>query len=254
VAVINTIAHLGAMALDRFGLCHDHCEGEIMIGKLAHWTKNVVFCLTLSALVFPGAASGHEPRGIVKEATPEEIQAFFKKKKMTVLTFLGYSGAEYEDKAEMLKQAAKILAQLDPKSTIVNIGATPQGIGAVYDLAKSKGFLTTGIVSTQARENKVALSPNVDMVFYVKDNTWGGFLPGTKCLSPTSKALVENSDVIVAIGGGEVARDELLGARQLGKRVQYIPADMNHQMAREKALKKSQPEPTNFGGAAGTIF
>lgn len=225
-----------------------------MIVKLTHWTRNFVFYLTLLVLVFTGAASGHEPIGIVKEATPEEIQAFFKEKKMTVLTFLGYSGAEYENKARMLKQASKILVQFDPRSTIVNIGATPQGIGAVYDLAKSQGFLTTGIVSTQARENKAALSPNVDTVFYVKDDTWGGFLPGTQRLSPTSKAMVENSDVIVAIGGGEVARDELIAARQLGKRLKYIPADMNHRIAREKALKKSQPEPTKFGGAAGTIF
>ena len=173
--------------------------------------------------------------GIVKEATPEEIQAYFKEKQMTVLTFLGYSGAEYENKAGMLAQAAKILAQFDPKSTIVNLGATPQGIGAVYDLAKRQGFLTSGIVSTQAKESKAALSPHVDIVFYVKDDTWGGFLPGTRRLSPTSRAMVENSDVIVAIGGGEVARDELLAARQLGKRLTFIPADLNHRLAREKA-------------------
>jgi predicted Rossmann-fold nucleotide-binding protein len=225
-----------------------------MIGKLNHWLRNIVSGLALLMLVFTGAASGREPRGIVKEATPEEIQAFFKEKKMTVLTFLGYSGAEYENKAKMLEEAAKILAQFDPKATIVNIGATPQGIGAVYDLAKQQGFLTTGIVSTQAKDNKAALSPQVDMVFYVKDDTWGGFLPGTERLSPTSKAMVENSDVIVAIGGGEVARDELIAARKLGKRLQYIPADLNHQLAREKARMKSHPAPTNFGGAVGTVF
>lgn len=225
-----------------------------MIGKLNHWLRNIVSGLALLMLVFTGAASGREPRGIVKEATPEEIQAFFKEKKMTVLTFLGYSGAEYENKAKMLEEAAKILAQFDPKATIVNIGATPQGIGAVYDLAKQQGFLTTGIVSIQAKDNKAALSPQVDMVFYVKDDTWGGFLPGTERLSPTSKAMVENSDVIVAIGGGEVARDELIAARKLGKRLQYIPADLNHQLAREKARMKSQPAPTNFGGAVGTVF
>jgi hypothetical protein len=192
--------------------------------------------------------------GIVKEATPEEIQAYFKAKQMTVLTFLGYSGAEYENKAGMLAQAAKILAQFDPKSTIVNLGATPQGIGAVYDLAKRRGFLTSGIVSTQAKENQAALSPQVDIVFYVKDDTWGGFLPGTRRLSPTSRAMVESSDVIVAIGGGEVARDELLAARQLGKRLTFIPADLNHRIAREKARQNSQPAPTDFAGAAGTVF
>ena len=225
-----------------------------MMGKLIHWLGIFAFCLPLWALAFIGTASGRESGGIIKEATPEEIQAFFKEKKMTVLTFLGYSGAEYENKASMLEQAVKILAQFEPKSTIVNIGATPQGIGAVYDLAKARGFMTTGIVSTQAKEKQAGLSPNVDMVFYVKDDTWGGFLPGTQHLSPTSKVLVENSDVIVAIGGGEVARDELLAARQLGKRLKFSPADMNHRIAREQALKQSQPAPTSFGGAAGTIF
>jgi hypothetical protein len=225
-----------------------------MMGKRSLWTRNLACCLTLLTLVFTGAASGRESAQIVREATPQEIQAYFKEKNMTVLTFLGYSGAEYENRARMLAQAAKILAQFDPKSTIVNLGATPQGIGAIYDLAKRQGFLTSGIVSTQAKENKAALSPQVDIVFYVQDDTWGGFLPGTQRLSPTSRAMVESSDVIVAIGGGEVARDELLAARQLGKRLTYIPADLNHRLARDKARQQSQPAPTDFGGAIGKGF
>jgi predicted Rossmann-fold nucleotide-binding protein len=190
----------------------------------------------------------------IREATPEEIRAFFTGKGMRVLTFLGYSGAEYEDKAMMLEQATRILDQFDPKKTIVNIGATPEGIGAVYEAAKQKGFLTTGIVSTQAKESKATLSPCVDIVFYVRDSTWGGFRPGTKELSPISRAMVENSDVLVAIGGGEVTRDELIVARQAGKHVQFIPADMNHHIARKKALKKEQPAPTDFRGEAAALF
>jgi len=190
----------------------------------------------------------------IREATPEEIHAFFTGKGMTVLTFLGYSGAGYENKAMMLEQATRILDQFDQKKTIVNIGATPEGIGAVYEAAKRKGFLTTGIVSTQAKESNAALSPCVDIVFYVRDSTWGGFRPGTEELSPTSTAMVENSDVLVAIGGGEVARDELIAAKQAGKRVQFIPADMNHHIARKKARKKAQPVPTEFRGEAAVLF
>ena len=154
----------------------------------------------------------------------------------------------------MLEQAVRILDQFDPRKTIVNIGATAEGIGAVYDAAKRKGFLTAGIVSTQAKDSKAALSPCVDIVFYVRDETWGGFISGTEILSPTSRAIVENSDVIVAIGGGEVARDELIAARRLGKRVELIPADMNHQIARDRALKRAQPAPTDFRGAAASAF
>jgi hypothetical protein len=99
----------------------------------------------------------------------------------------------------------------------------------------------------------VILSPYVDHVFYVEDATWGGLLKGRR-LSPTSEAIVENSDIIVGIGGGEIARDELIAARRLGKKVRFIPADMDHQKARESARKKGVPEPADFRGAAQAAF
>jgi hypothetical protein len=189
-----------------------------------------------------------------RDATVHDIKAFFAGKKMTVLTFTGYSGAEYEDKAAMLAQASNILDQFDPTKTIVNIGATPEGIGAIYEVAKRQGFLTTGIVSTQAKEHNVEVSPCVDIVFFVSDATWGGFIEGTDRLSPTSTAMVENSDLIVGIGGGEVARDEMVAAKRAGKQVRFVPADMNHQKAREKARQKGLPVPTDFRGAAAAVF
>jgi hypothetical protein len=211
--------------------------------------------LTFAFLVLgcPLALSCESPM-IARVASPEEIREFFETKKMRVLTLLGYSAADYENKTTMLREANRVLDQFDPRTTIVNIGATAEGIGVVYKIAKRKGFLTSGIVSTQAKENRVVLSPCVDIVFYVKDATWGGFLPGTEDLSPTSKAMVENSDVLVAIGGGEVARDELIAARRMGKQLQFIPADMNHQVARDKALRKGQPAPTEFRGAAASAL
>ena len=36
----------------------------------------------------------------------------------------------------MLAGAERVLSEFDPGRTIVNIGATPDGIGAVYELAK----------------------------------------------------------------------------------------------------------------------
>ena len=189
-----------------------------------------------------------------KVATLDDISAFFKAQQKTVLTFVGYSGTGYEDEASMRKQAERILSEFDPARTIVNIGATHVGIGAVYELAKRKGFLTTGIVSSQARVDKVKLSPYVDHAFYVEDPTWGGFVTGTRELSPTSNAMVANSDIVVGIGGGEVARDELVSAKLLGKQVRFIPADMNHRKARESARKKQLPEPADFRGAASTVF
>jgi hypothetical protein len=188
------------------------------------------------------------------EATPEEIRAFFAAQGKAVLTFSGYSGAGYENRPAMLETASRILDQADPATTMVNIGATAEGIGEVYEVAKRRGFRNSGIVSTQAQDIRAPLSPWVDVVFFVRDAGWGGFLPGTRTLSPTSRAMVENSDWIVAIGGGAVTHDELVVAQREGKRVQFFAADMNHQAAREKAVQEGRPPPSDFAGLASTAL
>jgi len=150
----------------------------------------------------------------------------------------------------MKERASHILDGQDPEKVLINIGATAEGIGEVYEIAKQKGFKTMGIVSTLARDEKVALSNCVDYVFFVKDTTWGGQMPGTTRLSPTSAAMVKTGKSFVAIGGGDVTRDEMLAARRAGKTVTFIPADMNHEIARQKARKKGETEPVDFRGSA----
>lgn len=191
-----------------------------------------------------------QPPREVREATPAEIREFVQSRGMDVLTFTGYSSAGYEDHSAMLDHARSILSRCDPRKTLVNIGATEEGIGAVYALAKQAGFTTMGIVSTRARDEQLKLSPCVDYVFYVPDDSWGGCLADSSELSPTSAAIVENSSRIVGIGGGEIARDEMLRARELGIPVVFIAADMNHARAREKASKQGVPVPADFRGAA----
>jgi len=200
--------------------------------------------------VVPLRGSACDGQREAREATLASIKAFISSRKMRVLTFTGYSGAEYEDPQAMLERASAILDQQDPAKTLVNIGATASGIGAVYEIAKQKGFATMGIVSSLARDENVALSPCVDYVFYVRDATWGGKVPGTNRLAPTSAAIVATGDLFVAIGGGDVARDEMLAARRAGKRVTFIPADLSHAIAIQKAQKKGEPEPTDFRGSA----
>lgn len=185
----------------------------------------------------------------VRKATPASIAAFVRQKQMEVFTFMGYSGAEYESPEVMRQQVAKILESKDPQKTFINSGGTAQGIGAVYAIAKQKGFTTMGIVSSLVQKERVPLSRCVDVVFVVKDSSWGGRLPGTNELSPTSLAIVANSASVVAIGGGDVARDEWLAARQAGKPVVFLPAEMNHTIAREKARKQGKPLPTAFQGS-----
>ncbi|MGE0812845.1 MAG: hypothetical protein AB7O28_01280 [Vicinamibacterales bacterium] len=186
--------------------------------------------------------------GPASEATPAEVEAYVKAQGKRVLTFVGYSGAEYENQALMLVAARSALTSHDPRATIVNIGATIEGIGAVYELARTLGFATMGIVSTQARDTKATLSPCVDRVFFIRDQTWGGLLEGQQRLSPTSAAMVAVSDEVLAIGGGDVSRDELAGAERAGRKTSFVPADMNHEIARARAKRRGEPEPTDFAG------
>ena len=206
----------------------------------------------LTGLVLLPSSSGAQncqPPTINSATSVEAIRGYFQKRNLTVVTFLGYSAADYEDKAAMLKRAEGGPSGLDPARTIVNIGATIDGIGAVYAMAKEKGFETVGIVSSQARVSNATLAPCAGTVFFVEDESWGGMLTGTNTLSPTSTTLVSVSDRIVAIGGGDVARDEFNAARRLGKKTEFFPADMNHEIARARAARNKQPPPTDFRGA-----
>jgi hypothetical protein len=173
-----------------------------------------------------------------------------KAKNKKVVTLIGFSGAEYENKEGMLKLVEALLKKFKPDQTIINIGATPDGIGAAYDLAKKMGFTTTGIVSTEAKAYKGSITAAVDHVYFVKDKTWGGMNAETKQLNPTSQAMIDSSDEVIAIGGGDVGRDEISAARNLGKNVLFVGADMNIKKAKEKAAKKNQPEPIDFRGTA----
>jgi hypothetical protein len=149
----------------------------------------------------PSMANACEGSPVVRMATSAAIKTFIHTQRRNVVTFVGYSGAGYETPDVMLAKAGQLLDTFQPTKTIINIGATAEGIGAVYPLAKEKGFTTMGIVSQLALDNKVALSPCVDYVFVVKDRTWGGRLPGTKTLRrhlPPCLPIVRRSSVSVA--------------------------------------------------------
>jgi hypothetical protein len=192
---------------------------------------------------------------VVSSATSADaVVSEFTRRSKSVLTFVGYSGADYEDRAAMLKQAAAVLDRFDPRTTIVNIGATIDGIGAVYEIARRKGFETTGVVSSQARTAGATLAPCAGTVFFVEDASWGGRLEGSTELSPTSSAIVRVSDHLVAIGGGDIARDEFIAARALGRKTEFIAADMNHEIARARAKKANQAPPTDFRGTLGAAL
>jgi hypothetical protein len=127
-------------------------------------------------------------------------------------------------------------------------------MGAVYEVAKLMGFTTTGIVSTLALESPDDISPDVDHICFIEDKTWGGKLPDSDELSHTSKAMIACSDILVAVGGGEISRDELLAAREQGKPIEYYPAEVNHDWVLARARNKGQPPPDSFWGAVHEVF
>ena len=213
-----------------------------------------VLCTTASLLLASAVMAADPPActgaPAVQEADLATIQAHVQATGKQVLTFAGYSGAGYQDPAAMLALARRVLAAEDPARVLVNIGGTAEGIGAVYALARQRGFATLGIVSTLARDERLPLSPCASRVFFVRDSSWGGLDTATGQLAPTSQAIVAVSDRFVAIGGGDIARDELLDARQRGKPVQVHPADMDHALARAKAQRRGMPAPVDFQSPA----
>jgi len=216
--------------------------------------RTLLFTLAGGLLMAAGGQAACSGTPVLVQADPATVLAWVQASGRQVLTFTGYSGAGYEDEAAMLALAGQALAAHDPARVLVNAGGTAEGIGAVYALARQRGFATLGIVSTLARDNGVALSPCVDRVFFVPDASWGGLQTAADgqaaVLSPTSQAMVGVSTWLVGIGGGEVARDELLAARAQGKPVQFHPADMHHATAIDKARRQGAPAPTDFRGAA----
>ncbi|OUL96714.1 hypothetical protein [Paraburkholderia hospita] len=166
-----------------------------------------------------------------------------------VVTFSGFSSAGYEDQHAVEQMLSGWLDTLDPLADIVCSGATPMGIGALYALASSRGFQTIGIVSSNAVKEQVKFAKDVKTVFVIEDDRWGGYIEKTHTPSPTSRVMVEASDVLIFIGGGDIARDEYDYAKRLGKQLHFEAADMNHNLSMDKARRKGEPAPSNFKGS-----
>jgi hypothetical protein len=187
------------------------------------------------------------------EMTLSQALVFFKSQRKTVVTFFGYS-ADYENEKAMLKIAEDVLARYSPETALINIGATSGGVGAIYPIAKAMGFTTTGIVSSLAVAYLDDISDAVDHVCFILDNQWGGKLPNSNDLSPTSQAMVACSDILIGIGGGEISREEMIAGREQGKPIHFYPAEINHEYWVQRAQKMNLPAPYTFWGAAHEAF
>ena len=193
-------------------------------------------------------------REIIGEGmTPNETRVFFASLGKRILCFFGYS-EDYQNPKAMHNIAKDVLAQYSPETSLVNAGATRGGIGGVYPIARAMGFLTTGIVSSLVIDYIDEISNAVDYVCIVSDTVWGGKLPNSNFLSPTSQAMVACSDVLIGIGGGEISRDEMVDGREQGKPVYFYPAEISHERMISRARRMGLPEPESFWGAAHEVF
>lgn len=174
------------------------------------------------------------------------MQKLKKENNKKVLTIFGYSGLGYQDVDALKKELRGILEKITPKDYYINIGATEDGIGCIYEIAKELGFETIGVVSNLALSYSGKFSDYVEKIYIVNDTYWGGFVPGTKQLADTTKIYLAVSDEILAFGGGYNTAVTFIEAKKIGIPTKYTPFEMNH----EQALKQSKGEVVDFRGQA----
>lgn len=180
------------------------------------------------------------------EASPEAAVAQLRSAGRLVIGLTGSSANGYQDVTWVRRTLRTTLEAFDQSRTILLAGGTPEGIGIGYFVANELGMETRGVVSSKAATSY--LSPLSDLTYRITDSSWGGYLPGTQTLSPTSRANVEAMDIVISIGGGAITRDEFLAIVAAGKPAMFISAEMNHEKATARALKAGLPAPSYFGG------
>lgn len=176
----------------------------------------------------------------------DEIIALVNGLNKKVYTLFGYSALGYEDPERLEKIVRRDLESLSRDEYVINIGATEEGIGSMYTIAKEMGFKTIGVVSTQALSYSGRFSESVDSIYIVNDDYWGGYVPGTEKLAETTKAFLGISDFISAYGGGQNTAITLKFAKELGIETKFEDFDMNHDIA-DKVFKTSN---INYKGIA----
>lgn len=165
-----------------------------------------------------------------------------------VLVFMGYSALQYENEEKMLHKAREILSQHKPEEWVVCIGATDEGIGKVYEVARELGFKTIGIVSTLALTYSGKYSKFVDDIYIVNDHRWGGYIKGTANPTDVTRAFEMVADKIVCLGGGTNTAVLIEVWKALGSKrpLEFYRFDMNHAIAKKAMIK-------NTAGAAYDI-
>jgi hypothetical protein len=177
---------------------------------------------------------GPDPR-IWPVTEASEVRRFFGELGKHVIYFAGYGELGYEDRDLVRRTTLDVLRKWSPAEVVVHSGTLLRtgghdGIAEVYAVAKELGVTSTGIHPSVAMDfaDTHRVSPHCEHVFFVDDQTWGGFLEANANPSPTLRLHLEVSDELVLVGGGKHAAAELMAFESIGADVRYVPADMNH--------------------------
>ncbi|RDH46169.1 phospholipase D-like domain-containing protein [Zooshikella ganghwensis] len=139
-----------------------------------------------------------------------------------VVVFSGFSGLGYEDNVNLESTLNTVLDReielYGRENLLIVAGATEDGIGTVYEIAKNKNLNTFGIVSEEAEKNDVPISSSCDRHVFIPDanSSW-------QVLDPSGESYmvsIANSSNIkgkfYAFGGGSVTVTELSEAIKHG--------------------------------------
>lgn len=134
-----------------------------------------------------------------------------------VIVFGGFSGLGYENidelKSTIKNRIEKDIEKYGKDNIAVVAGATGDGIGVCYEIAKSLNIATYGIVSEAGKE--WGADKYCDKTFFVPDpnGTW-------QVLNEKGSSymvdIANNNGSLVYYGGGEVAVSEIKEAKQRG--------------------------------------
>lgn len=170
----------------------------------------------------------HDTTFIVSKPTsPDTALERIRSSGRIIHSIFGFSGLGYRHPDDVMQAVENDLRQLNPDITTVAIGATEEGIGAAYKVARDLGFTTLGIVSSKSIVYDGRYSDFVDEVVIVHDTEWGGYVPGSTDMTPTTQVFVKGSDSIAAYGGGQITAVSIREAKKRGVKVTYTPAEMN---------------------------
>lgn len=155
-------------------------------------------------------SDGLRARGI-ELVGPEELEAKVLRGRRPVL-FSGASKKSWaivspENQAEVEAAIEASLDMLDPSKVVLVTGATDYGVEKiVHDRARARGFTVLGTMVEHAKASEVGAITHAT----VMANSWYG-----KAL-PVLKWIQQNKGQVIFIGGGEILKDEIQMARDLG--------------------------------------